>query len=477
MALAAAVLLVAALPAAVAASAPAAAAGTGDGTVLAFGSASFLGAPAIDSLRLPVVGMAATPTGNGYWLVASDGGIFNYGDATFRGSTGALTLRQPIVGIAAPAPAPAAGYWLVAADGGIFAFGVPFFGSTGSLTLRQPVVGMAPTPTGNGYWMVARDGGVFAFGDAPFLGSMGATALNQPVVAMAATPSGRGYWLVAADGGLFSFGDARFLGSAAGRSLARPVTSMTSTVSGNGYVLTAADGATFPFGDAVAAGSGTASLAPGTSVVAIAGHPGGGYWLAAGRPALTLGAVGPGVENLQKRLLALGYWGVVDGRYGTLTTQQVYAFQKANGLPRDGVLDGAELGVLERATRVVPRLNSGRQVEVDKTRQIIIVSVNGQTEWVFNTSTGNGKPYGNGAVAITPEGNFTFSRQIDGLRISALGELFRPKYFTGGYAIHGSPSVPPFPASHGCVRVTNAAINFIWANNLIPLGTPVWVYS
>lgn len=125
----------------------------------------------------------------------------------------------------------------------------------------------------------------------------------------------------------------------------------------------------------------------------------------------------------------------------------------------------------------MPRLNNGRQVEVDKTRQIIIVSVNGQTEWVFNTSTGNGKPYGNGAVAITPEGNFTFSRQIDGLRISALGELFRPKYFTGGYAIHGSPSVPAFPASHGCVRVTNAAINFIWANNVIPLGTPVWVYS
>ena len=26
-------------------------------------------------------------------------------------------------------------------------------------------------------------------------------------------------------------------------------------------------------------------------------------------------------------------------------------------------------------------------------------------------------------------------------------------YFTGGYAIHGNPSVPPYPASHGCVRV------------------------
>ena len=473
------------LPGVVATAGPAAAEGTGDGTVLAFDSAAFLGAPAPDSLRSPLVGIAATPTGDGYWLVASDGGIFNYGDATFRGSTGALALRRPIVGMSAPPPAPdpepapaaQPGYWLVAADGGVFAFGVPFLGSTGNINLRQPMVGMAPTPSGYGYWMVARDGGVFAFGDAPFLGSMGGTPLNQPVVGMAATPSGGGYWLVAADGGLFAFGDARFLGSAAGQSPARTVTAMAASPSGNGYFLVTGDGSTFAFGDARFAGAGTGSLAPGTSVAGMAAHPGGGYWLVAGRPALTLGAVGPGVENLQKRLLGLGFWGVVDGRFGTLTTQQVYAFQKANGLPRDGVLDGPEMGVLERATPVVPRLNSGRQVEVDKTRQIIIVSVDGRTEWVFNTSTGNGRPYGRGAVAITPEGHFAVSRQIDGLRISELGQLFRPKYFVGGYAVHGSPSVPPFPASHGCVRVTNAAINFIWAQNVIPMGTEAWVYS
>ena len=474
---------VALLPAVVAGSVPAAAEGTGDGSVLGLGSAPFLGAPAVDSLRSPLVGMAPTASGSGYWLVASDGGIFNYGDAVFAGSTGALALRQPIVGMAprpsAPPPAePAApGYWLVASDGGVFAFGAPFFGSTGNLSLRQPVVGMAPTPSGHGYWMVARDGGVFAFGDAPFLGSMGATPINQPVVGMTATPSGQGYWLVAADGGLFSFGDAGFLGSAAGQALARPATAMARTATGNGYFIAGGDGTIFSFGDARSAGSGNGSLAPGTSVAGMAVHPGGGYWLVAGRPALQLGAVGPGVENLQRRLLALGFWGIVDGRYGTLTTQQVYAFQKANGLPRDGVLDAAELGLLERATPVVPRMRSGRQVEVDKTRQIIIVSVDGRTEWVFNTSTGNNRPYGAGAVAVTPEGPFTVSRQIDGLRISALGELFRPKYFVGGYAIHGSPSVPPFPASHGCVRVTNAAINFIWADDVIPLGTPLLVYS
>ena len=477
----------------VAAPVPASAEGTGDGTVLGFGTAPFLGAPPQASLRHPLVGMAGSPSGAGYWLVAADGGIFAYGDAPFLGSTGALTLRRPIVGMAASpgrpvagpvlglgsAPPAATGYWLVAGDGGIFAFGdAPFLGSTGALALRQPIVGMAATPSGAGYWLVARDGGVFAFGDAPFLGSMGGTSLNQPVVAMAATPTGSGYWLAAADGGMFAFGDARFLGSMGGKPLVRPITAMAASASGQGYWLAAADGGMFSFGDAAFAGSGTGSLAPGTQVAGVARHPGGGYWLVSGRPLLTVGAVGPGVENLQRRLVALGFWGPVDGRFGPLTTQQVYAFQKANNLPRDGVLDGGELAVLERAAPVQPRsTGAGRVVEIDKARQLLIVAVDGQAQWVFNTSTGNNRPYGRGAVAVTPEGRFRFTRQIDGLRISELGELFRPKYFVGGYAVHGSPSVPPFPASHGCVRVTNAAINFIWSANIIPLGTEAWVYS
>ena len=72
--------------------------------------------------------MAATPTGQGYWLVAADGGIFAYGDAAFDGSTGAIHLNMPVVGMAGYGDD--AGYWLVARDGGIFAFGrAPFFGS------------------------------------------------------------------------------------------------------------------------------------------------------------------------------------------------------------------------------------------------------------------------------------------------------------------------------------------------------------
>jgi len=79
------------------------------------------------TLDRPIVGMAATPTGKGYWLVAADGGIFAFGDAAFQGSMGAHPLDRPIVGMAATPTGK--GYWLVAADGGIFAFDAGFYGS------------------------------------------------------------------------------------------------------------------------------------------------------------------------------------------------------------------------------------------------------------------------------------------------------------------------------------------------------------
>ena len=85
--------------------------------------------------------MASTPSGNGYWFVASDGGIFAFGDAEFHGSTGAAMLDQPIVGMAATRTG--AGYWFVAADGGVFSFGdATFHGARHTDLIR--VVGMAP---------------------------------------------------------------------------------------------------------------------------------------------------------------------------------------------------------------------------------------------------------------------------------------------------------------------------------------------
>ena len=224
------------------------------------------GAGSALNLNQPIVGMAGTPSGGGYWLVARDGGIFAFGDAQFYGSTGGMRLNQPIVGMAATPSG--RGYWLVASDGGIFTFGdAQFYGSTGAIRLNQPVVGMASTPSGAGYWLVARDGGIFTFGTAQFYGSTGGHRLNQPIVGMAAAPGG-GYWLVASDGGIFTFGTAQFYGSTGSMRLVQAVVGMASTQTGRGYWLVAADGGIFSFGDAAFYGS-TGGGCLGSSTVSI----------------------------------------------------------------------------------------------------------------------------------------------------------------------------------------------------------------
>jgi 3D (Asp-Asp-Asp) domain-containing protein len=103
-------------------------------------------------LRAPIVGIAATPDGNGYWLVGADGGVFSFGDANFYGSAANTHLKAPIVGIAATPDGN--GYWLVGADGGVFSFGdANFYGSAANTHLKAPIVGIAATPDGNGYWL------------------------------------------------------------------------------------------------------------------------------------------------------------------------------------------------------------------------------------------------------------------------------------------------------------------------------------
>ena len=195
---------------------------------------------------------------------------------------------------------------------------------------------------------------------------------------------------------------------------------------------------------------------------------------------LEIGEGGPAVLALQQRLAELGYWiGSADGNYGQLTRQAVMAFQKAEGLGRDGVAGPVTQGRLAGAGRQSSRAG-GTGLEIDLERQILMVVQGGQVQWVINTSTGNNETYtrstGGAARAVTPPGNFSINREIDGVREAPLGTLYRPKYFNGGIAIHGSGSIPAHPASHGCARVTNSAMDMLWSSGVAAMGTSVTVY-
>jgi peptidoglycan hydrolase-like protein with peptidoglycan-binding domain len=195
---------------------------------------------------------------------------------------------------------------------------------------------------------------------------------------------------------------------------------------------------------------------------------------------LGLGSQGPGVLAFQQRLTALGYWlGTPDGSFGATTRQAVWALQKAAGIPVTGIEDTATEAALAARTLPTPHSTVGYVIEVNRSTGLLMFVNDGTVVNVLNASTGGGYVYydhGVRGVAITPEGQFTTYRVIDGFDVAPLGVLYRPRFFVGGYAIHGDSYVPAQPVSHGCVRVSDAAINWIWATNNDPIGTSVWVY-
>jgi Putative peptidoglycan binding domain/L,D-transpeptidase catalytic domain len=199
---------------------------------------------------------------------------------------------------------------------------------------------------------------------------------------------------------------------------------------------------------------------------------------------------GPATAVLQARLLQLGFWNSgADGDYGQTTKQAVMAFQKYLGLDTTGSVDQATANYLtEFSEKGHGVADTGTMVEVDKDRQLLFVISNGMTVLVLNTSTANGLPYEEEdkntpgeivtGVSLTPNGLWRVYRErAEGWWEGDLGEIYRPKYFRGGVAVHGSNSIPDYPASHGCVRVSVAAMDMIWDLNLMPKGTTVWVHG
>ncbi len=192
------------------------------------------------------------------------------------------------------------------------------------------------------------------------------------------------------------------------------------------------------------------------------------------------GDSGPQVSALQEKLQSLGFWvGSTDGNYGDTTSQAVMAVQKAAGLQRDGVMGSQTRQALARGVSTNARSTSGHWIEIDKAKQLALIVDNGTVKTILNSSTGSGQTYtseGTTSVANTPSGTFQIFRQVDRLDKGPLGDLWRPKYFNGGIALHGAESVPGYPASHGCARISNAAINWIWDTDQAPIGTNVLVY-
>ncbi|MGC1207057.1 MAG: peptidoglycan-binding protein [Ornithinimicrobium sp.] len=192
------------------------------------------------------------------------------------------------------------------------------------------------------------------------------------------------------------------------------------------------------------------------------------------------GSRGAGVASLQRSLGARGYWcGRADGVFGHLTQQAVWALQKRHGLVRDAVVGPKTRAALEHDSALKPKGGSGTRFEVNLSLQLVLEVRDGTTFRVFNTSTGNGEPYqwhGHTYNANTYPGSFVvYSTYRTGWQEGPLGSLYRPAYFDRGRALHGSWSIPPYPASHGCCRLSTAATDLLWAGGAMDRGHRVLV--
>lgn len=195
-------------------------------------------------------------------------------------------------------------------------------------------------------------------------------------------------------------------------------------------------------------------------------------------------------KRAQEFLLELGFWlEQTNGEYGVSTQQAVLAFQKYYGLDTDGKLGPQTAAAMNAVTeRPTGQSTGGTLVEVDKSKQLVFIVRDGSTEWVLNTSTGSEVPYREPDQntpgefieddSITRPGVFAVNREREeGWWEGDLGEIYRPKYFDGGIALHGSYNIPAYPASHGCVRLSIQAMDWIWEEDIVPKGTTVWVHG
>jgi cell wall hydrolase len=196
---------------------------------------------------------------------------------------------------------------------------------------------------------------------------------------------------------------------------------------------------------------------------------------------MLVGSSGPAVHSLEKALRHGTYpAGPIDGYFGYEDEQAVIAFEKVHYLARDAVVTPLEMEAIASHRRPpAPKRHPAHYVDIDIGRQVLFEVKHHKVKHTLPVSTGGEYTYvgsdGQDAIAHTPRGNFSIIRKVAGWRNGSLGRLWYPNYFIGGFAIHGYPEVPTYPASHGCVRIPMyAAKPFFYREHL---GVPVFVHD
>ena len=186
------------------------------------------------------------------------------------------------------------------------------------------------------------------------------------------------------------------------------------------------------------------------------------------------------LKQAEAKLAEMGYGpGRVDGVIDEATHKAVEVFQKWEGRKSNGQLTRKEFDAIMDATAPEARDAGYRHVEVDLDRQVLLLTdENGAVTRMLPVSTGSNKQYnekGLRGLAYTPTGRFRIYAKIAGWRKSPLGLLYYPNYFSDGLAIHGAPSVPDAPESHGCIRIPMWSA--IEMSKALPVGTIVLIYD
>jgi L,D-transpeptidase-like protein/putative peptidoglycan binding protein len=179
------------------------------------------------------------------------------------------------------------------------------------------------------------------------------------------------------------------------------------------------------------------------------------------------GSTGTETAMLQERLADLGYLpvGYRTGTYDYRTLQAVIAFQGWEGLSRDGVAGPRTLQRLQDAGRPRAWSTSTRHLELHVAQQVLLLVEGGRVVRAIHVSTA-------APGHVTPTGTFAIYRK-ERMSWSVPFQVWMPyaSYFTGGYALHEYPDVPPYPASHGCVRVPAGDSLVVW--EFASIGTPI----